>query len=53
MQEAMNVSVPEFLDVLHDLRVIPGCSYKIVVESNPHNGRKNATLYYNVPGKKI
>ncbi|KAJ9585159.1 hypothetical protein L9F63_003050, partial [Diploptera punctata] len=52
-KEAMNASVPEFLDVVHDLRIIPGCSYKIVVESNPHNGKKNASLYYTVPESKI
>jgi hypothetical protein len=51
LQNATNVSIPEYVDVVNDFRVIPGCTYKIVVESNPHDGKKNTSLKYAVPGK--
>jgi hypothetical protein len=53
LQDAANASIPnyEYMDVRDFFKVIPGCSYKIVVESNPHDGKKNASLMYIVPGK--
>jgi hypothetical protein len=51
VQDAKNVSIPDYVDVVNDLHVIPGCTYKIVVESNPHNGKTNTSLKYTVPGK--
>jgi hypothetical protein len=53
LQNATNTSIPnyEYMDVRDVFKVIPGCTYKIVVESNPHDGKKNASLMYTVPGK--
>jgi hypothetical protein len=53
LQDATNASIPnyEYMAVRDFFKVIPGCSYKFVVESNPHDGKKNATLMYTVPGK--
>ncbi|XP_021924805.1 platelet-derived growth factor receptor beta-like [Zootermopsis nevadensis] len=48
-KDAENVSIPDYVDVVNDFWVIPGCTYKIVVESNPHDGKKNTSLKYTVP----
>jgi hypothetical protein len=53
LQNATNISIPnyEYVDVRDFFKVTPGCTYKIVVEANPHDGNRNASLVYTVPGK--
>ncbi|KAJ4432057.1 hypothetical protein ANN_20671 [Periplaneta americana] len=48
-KNATNTSIPDYIDVVNDFWVSPGCTYKIVVESNPHDGKTNTSLKYTVP----
>ena len=53
VQDATNVSVPEYVDVMSELQIIPGCTYEIIVEANPNDGKRKASLKYTVPGRSI
>ena len=53
MQDATNFSVPEYVDVMSEMKITPGCTYEIVVESNPNDGKRKASLNYTVPGRSI
>jgi hypothetical protein len=51
VQDATNFSVPEYVDVMSEMKITPGCTYEIVVESNPNDGKRKASLNYTVPGR--
>ena len=51
MQNATNASIPEYVDVVTEFKIVPGCTYEIVVEANPNDGKRKASLNYTVPGK--
>jgi hypothetical protein len=53
VQDATNFSVPEYVDVMSEMKITPGCTYEIVVESNPNDGKRKASLNYTVPGRSI
>jgi len=53
VQDATNFSVPEYVDVMSDMKITPGCTYEIVVEANPNDGKRKASLNYTVPGRSI
>ena len=53
VQDATNFSVPEYVDVVSEMKIIPGCTYEIVVETSPTDGKRNASLNYTVPGRSI
>ena len=53
LQDATNVTVPEYVDVVSNMMVIPGCTYEIVVEANPYDGKRKASLNYTVPGRSV
>jgi hypothetical protein len=53
VQDATNFSVPEYVDVVSELKITPGCTYEIVVEASPSDGKRNASLNYTVPGRSI
>ena len=35
------------------MKITPGCTYEIVVEANPNDGKRKASLNYTVPGRWI
>jgi hypothetical protein len=51
VQDATNASIPEYVDVMSEIKITPGCTYEIVVEANPNDGKRKASLNYTVPGK--
>jgi hypothetical protein len=53
VQNATNVTVPEYVDVMIELKIIPGCTYEVSVEANPNDGKTKASLNYTVPGRSI
>lgn len=53
VQDATNFSVPEYVDITSDMKIIPGCTYEIIVEANPNDGKRKASLNYTVPGRSI
>jgi len=53
VQDATSISVPEYADVMSEIKITPGCTYEIVVEANPNDGKRKASLNYTVPGRSI
>jgi hypothetical protein len=53
VQNVTNASVPDYVDVMSALKIIPGCTYEVTVEANPIDGKKKTSLNYTVPGRSI
>jgi len=53
VQDATSVSVPEYVEGMSEMKITPGCTYEIVVEANPIDGKRKASLNYTVPGRSI
>lgn len=51
VQGATSISVPEYSHVMSEMKITPGCTYEIVVEANPNDGKRKASLNYTVPGR--
>jgi serine/threonine protein kinase len=48
-RDATSVSVPEYVEGMSEMKITPGCTYEIVVEANPIDGKRKASLNYTVP----
>jgi len=53
VQDATSISVPEYVDEKSEMKITHGCTYEIIVEANPHDGKRKASLNYTVPGRSI
>lgn len=48
-KDATSTFVPEYAGVMSEMKISPGCTYEIVVEANPNDGKRKASLNYTVP----
>jgi hypothetical protein len=53
VQNATNFSAPEYVDVTGETKITPGCTYEIIVESSPIDGKTKASVNYTVPGRSV